>query len=95
MYILFCLLKLHLTAVVSITSSVVVKVSDGFIGMHRCSSLIVESLKRSSVLQDSPVFGRTLIKNCSGTLLREVVDVELTKSSSIKATANQPSVLAV
>ena len=71
------------------------KVSDGLTGMHRCSVLIVDSLKISGVLQDSPTFGRTLIKNCNGTLLRGVVDEELTKSSSIKATAYQPTELAV
>ena len=98
MYILVSLLELYLTVGLSITSIVVVKVLDGSIGMHCCSSLMVNSLKRSVVvlvLQDSPVFGRTLIKNCSGTLLKGVVDVELTKSSRIKATANQPTVLAV
>ena len=95
-YILISLLKFYLSVGLSITSMVVVNVPDGSIGMHCCPSLMVDSLKRSVVvLQDSPVFGRTLIKNCNGTLLRGVVDVELTKSSKIKATANQPTVLAV
>jgi hypothetical protein len=88
----------NLTSGVSMTSIVVVKLPRGSMAMHRCSSLIVELLKRSVSLQavsPDPTFGSTLSKNCSGTLLRGTVDVELTKSSSIRATANQPIVVVV